>query len=75
MSEVADLEAGVPLEGITFDHEDLPPVPLEGVIVRILGKLPGKTSGYVLVGVDFTTITPLVQDLINDHVLGQHTGE
>jgi hypothetical protein len=37
----------------------------------VLGKVPGKTSGYVLVGVDFTDITPLVQDLIDGHVQAQ----
>jgi hypothetical protein len=31
--------------------------------------VPGKTSGYVLAGVEFTQITPFVQQLIRDHVL------
>ncbi len=71
MGDASGLEAGMPLQGITFEHDDLPPVPIDGVVVRVLGKVPGKTSGYVLVGVDFTHITPLVQDLINSHVLAQ----
>lgn len=74
MEEAADLESGSLLEGICLDHPDIPPVPLDGVVVRVLGKVPGKTSGYVLVGVDFTAITPLVQGLINDHVLAQQAG-
>ncbi|HEX9081973.1 MAG TPA: PilZ domain-containing protein [Holophagaceae bacterium] len=71
ISEVADLEAGAILDEILIEHDDLPPVPLAGVIVRILGKVPGKTTGYVLVGVDFTVITPMVQTLINEHVMAQ----
>ncbi len=74
MAEAANLESGSLLQGICMEHPDIPPVPLDGVVVRVLGKVPGKTSGYVLVGVDFTAITPLVQGLINDHVLAQQAG-
>jgi hypothetical protein len=37
-------------------------------VVRLLGKVPGKTSGYVLAGVEFTMITPFVRQLIREHV-------
>lgn len=75
MADAADLEAGVLLQALHLEHADLPPVPLDGVVVRVLGKVPGKTAGYVLVGVEFTAITPLVQELINTHVLAQQAGE
>jgi c-di-GMP-binding flagellar brake protein YcgR len=74
MADAADLEAGALLQALHLEHPDLPPVPLDGV-VRVLGKVQGKTTGYVLVGVEFTAITPLVQDLINTHVLAQQAGE
>jgi c-di-GMP-binding flagellar brake protein YcgR len=74
IGEAADLESGALLQKIILEHPDLPTVPLDGVVVRVLGKVPGKTAGYVLVGVDFTSITPLVQTLINDHVLAEHAG-
>ncbi len=74
MAEVADLEPGVPLQDLCLEHPDLPLVPLEGTVVRVLGKVPGKTSGYVLVGVDFVAITPTVQGLIQGHVLAQQAG-
>lgn len=71
MADAADLDPGAALQSLWLDHPDLPLVPLEGTVVRVLGKVPGKTSGYVLVGVDFTDITPLVQDLIEGHVQAQ----
>lgn len=74
MADAADLEAGVALQSLCLEHPDLPLVPLEGTVVRVLGKVPGKTSGYVLVGVDFTDITPLVQELIQGHVQAQQAG-
>lgn len=74
MADAVDLEAGATLQEFYLEHPDLPLLPLTGVVVRVLGKVPGKTSGYVLVGVDFTGITALVQDLIQSHVLAQKTG-
>lgn len=62
------LELGSVLEAFYLDHPELPCVPLQAEIVRILGKVPGKTQGYVLVGVEFTLITDFVRDLIHAHV-------
>ncbi|HEX9009358.1 MAG TPA: PilZ domain-containing protein [Holophagaceae bacterium] len=74
MVDAADLEAGVALQALYLEHPDLPFVPLEGTVVRVLGKVSGKTTGYVLVGVDFTDITPMVQELIQGHVQAQQAG-
>jgi len=74
MADATGLEAGVNLQALHLVHPDLPLVPLEGTVVRVLGKVAGKTAGYVLVGVDFTGITPLVQGLIQGHVLAQQAG-
>lgn len=71
MAEARHLEVGHILEGLVLDHPDLPFVPLTAVILRMLGKVPGKTTGYVLMGVEFQRITPFVQGLIADHVAGQ----
>jgi len=68
MSLARTLELGSILRVFYLDHPDLPFVPLEATVVRLLGKVPGKTSGYVLAGADFTLITPLVQGLIEHHV-------
>jgi hypothetical protein len=56
------------LEDLFLLHPDLPCVPLRAVVVRLLGKVPGKTSGYVLAGVEFNLLTPFVKQLIRDHV-------
>lgn len=68
MVDAWDLDAGSVLDNLCILHEDLPAVPLQGILVRVLGKVPGKTSGYVLAGVEFSVITPFVQGLINGHV-------
>ena len=63
-----NIELGDILEAIYLDHPDLPFLPLSGVVLRMLGKVPGKTSGYVLMGVEFQEITPFVATLIGKHV-------
>lgn len=71
MVDAWDLDSGSVLENLCILHPDLPCVPLQGTIVRLLGKVPGKTSGYVLAGVEFSMITPFVQELIEGHVLAK----
>jgi len=68
MVDAWDLDSGSVLENLCIMHGDIPCVPLQGTVVRLLGKVPGKTSGYVLVGVEFSMITPFVQELIEGHV-------
>lgn len=68
MVDAWDLDAGSVLDNLCIMHPDLPCVPLQGTVVRVLGKVPGKTSGYVLAGLEFTLITPFIQDLIQAHV-------
>jgi hypothetical protein len=74
MSEAWNLETGAVLKELYLDHPELPYVPLQGFVVRLLGKVPGKTNGYVLAGVDFSLITPFVQDLIQAHVEANLSG-
>jgi c-di-GMP-binding flagellar brake protein YcgR len=68
ITDARHLEIGDMLEGLYLDHSDLPLVPLTALILRMLGKVPGKTTGYAIVGVEFQDITPLVQGLIAGHV-------
>lgn len=68
MADARAMDTGSVLENFFLLHPDLPCVPLGATVVRLLGKVPGKTSGYVLVGLEFTTITPFVKQLIRDHV-------
>ena len=68
MADARDLDTGSLLEEFFLLHPDLPCVPLGAIVVRMLGKVPGKTSGYVLAGIEFNMITPFVKQLIRDHV-------
>jgi len=69
IQEAAHLEVGDAIEFLILDHPDLPFVPLTATILRVLGKVAGKTSGYILIGVEFQDITPFVRELIADHVV------
>jgi hypothetical protein len=68
MADAWSIDVGAGLEDVYIDHQDVPYVPLHGTVVRILGKIPGKVSGYCLVGIDFNLITPFIQDMIREHV-------
>lgn len=68
LHEAAHLDVGDAIEFLVLDHPDLPLVPLTATILRMLGKVAGKTTGYVLIGVEFQDITPFVRELIADHV-------
>ena len=67
MADARNLDLGAVLEDLVLTHPDLPCVPLQGAVVRLLGKVPGKTSGYVLAGVEFSLVTPFIRQLIRDH--------
>lgn len=68
MSESAGLEVGSTLHALFVDHPDLPYLPLQATVVRVLGKVPGKTTGYLLVGAEFMGLTAFVEELIDAHV-------
>jgi len=71
MADARDLDTGAVLDNLLLLHQDLPSVPLQATVVRLLGKVPGKTSGYLLAGVEFTLVTPFIKGLIEDHVEGR----
>jgi c-di-GMP-binding flagellar brake protein YcgR len=76
--QIADaraIEMGEILESLYLDHPDLPLVPLSAVVLRILGKVAGKTTGYVLLGLEFQEITPFIQQLIDEHVAAEMSPE
>ena len=71
MADARDLDMGAVMDNLLLIHPDLPCVPLQATVVRLLGKVPGKTSGYVLAGVEFSMMTPFIMALIEDHVEGR----
>jgi c-di-GMP-binding flagellar brake protein YcgR len=68
MADARHLDVGDLLESVFLDHSDLPFVPLSAVVTRMLGKVAGKTGGYVLVGLEFQETTSFIRELIADHV-------
>jgi hypothetical protein len=74
MADARDLDTGAVLENLCLIHPDLPCVPLQATVVRLLGKVPGKTNGYLLAGVEFTTVTAFIRELIHDHVEARTSG-
>lgn len=68
IADAWDMDIGAVLDEFLIINPDLPCVPMEVTIMRMLGKVSGKTSGYVLAGVEFSMITPFVKELIRDHV-------
>ena len=74
MADARDLDTGAVMDNLLLIHPDLPCVPLQATVVRLLGKVPGKTSGYVLAGVEFSMLTPFIKGLIEDHVEGRTGG-
>ncbi len=75
MVDAWDLDTGSVLDNLCIMHPDFPCVPLQGTVVRLLGKVPGKTSGYVLAGIEFSLITPFIQELIEGHVVAHSAQE
>ncbi|MDP2877468.1 MAG: PilZ domain-containing protein [Holophaga sp.] len=67
-SESAGLENGVRFNQLYLIHPSLPYVPLEAIIVRLLGRADGRQEGYVLLGLDFAYVTPTIEQLILRHV-------
>lgn len=45
MADAGQIDVGDILEGLYLDHPDLPAVPLSALVMRILGKVAGKTHG------------------------------
>lgn len=73
MADAREMEMGAVLDNLCLIHPDLPCVPLQATVLRLLGKVPGKTSGYLLAGVEFTQLTPFISKLIQAHV-DSHSG-
>jgi c-di-GMP-binding flagellar brake protein YcgR len=62
------LEKGTPVELLYLVHRKIPSVPLRATICWLLGKQAGRTDGYVLVGFEFTDISPQYQEVLETYV-------
>jgi hypothetical protein len=72
LEEIPGLEVGTLFDTIHLLHPDLPYVPLQGTAVWVMGRHATKTTGTVLLGIDFTPITPFLQQFMDAHVVA-HT--
>lgn len=66
--EAAPLEKGQPVATLFIEHPALPAVPLQGQISWVMGKVPGKSEGFVLVGVSFVNLHPKLEAVLARHV-------
>ena len=67
-SEGVGFEMGQCVDRLLLVHPALPLVPLEGTIVRVLGRANDNREGYLLLGIDFIYVSPTVECLIAQHV-------
>lgn len=72
--EAEPLGKGTFLAALYVDHPGLPAVPLQGQVSWLMGKVPGKTDGFVLVGVEFVNLHPKVEAVLAQHVLDRIGG-
>lgn len=59
--EADPLLKGTQVSTLYLDHPDLPTVPLQGQVSWLMGKVAGKTEGFVLVGVEFSGLNPKIE--------------
>ncbi len=67
--EAEPLQKGMAVATLYLEHPGLPGVPLQGQISWLMGKVPGKVEGMVLVGVEFVNLHPKIEAALAQHVL------
>lgn len=63
-----DLEKGTKVSAMYLVHPGIPSVPLEASVCWLLGRQPGRTEGYVLIGFEFTNPSPQFQETLDAYV-------
>jgi c-di-GMP-binding flagellar brake protein YcgR len=62
------MDKGTLVSMLYLVHPRIPNVPLEAVVCWLLGKQPGKTDGFVLVGFEFVDPSPQFQETLDAYV-------
>jgi c-di-GMP-binding flagellar brake protein YcgR len=52
---------GTMITNLYLEHAGLPKSPLQGQVTWMMGKVPGKQEGFVLVGVEFVGLNPKLE--------------
>lgn len=66
--QAEDLERGMLLESLHLAHPRLPGAELRGRLAWIMGRVPGKTEGIVVLGIEFLDPAPAVRQAIEAYV-------
>jgi c-di-GMP-binding flagellar brake protein YcgR len=67
--EAEGLEKGTLVSMLYLVHPRIPSVPLQATICWLMGKQPGRTEGFILVGFEFINPSPKFQKTLNSYVL------
>ncbi len=59
--EAEGLAKGTSVASLYLDHLGLPTLPLQGQVVWVMGRVPGKVEGFVLVGIEFVNLHAKVE--------------
>jgi c-di-GMP-binding flagellar brake protein YcgR len=59
---------GAFVQSFRIHHPDLPAVPMQGCLSQVIGKIPGRTMGFILVHMDFQNLNTRLVQIIKDHV-------
>lgn len=66
--EAETLVKGTLVSTLYLDHPNLPKVPIQGQVTWMMGKVPGKLTGFVLVGVEFVALNPKTEAALANYV-------
>ena len=61
------------VQAFRIHHPEFPAVPMQGCLSQVVGKIPGRTMGFILVHMDFQNLNERLIKIIKDHV-GQRLG-
>ena len=68
MEDAEGLEKGTLVNLLYLVHPRIPSVPLQAAICWLMGKQPGRTEGFILVGFEFINPSPKFQDTLDAYV-------
>lgn len=67
-AQAEGLDKGAAVESLFLVHPKIPSVPLRAMVCWLMGRQPGRTEGFALVGFEFTDITPQYQEALDAYV-------
>jgi c-di-GMP-binding flagellar brake protein YcgR len=67
-TQIEGITKGILVSTLYLVHPRIPSVPLQASVNWLLGKLPGKIEGFVLVGLEFIDPSPQFQETLDTYV-------